>query len=228
MSASAADTKVIGDVARWLNEVVIGLNLCPFSGKPTLENRVRFFVSAATDDEKLLQDLQQEMELLDQKPASEDFFDYNQFLNWTNQLLKRNRWVGVYQLATFHPQYCFAHVEPDDAENLTNRAPYPILHIIREASLEKALEYFADVEEIPEVNKARVESLSSEEKQKLFPYLFGLAEFCEYFYQRNEQSLAHYVDYALILHLKINKNLSADIIIAAVKWCCAYAIKVAC
>jgi hypothetical protein len=186
MSASAADTKVIGDVARWLNEVVIGLNLCPFSGKPTLENRVRFFVSAATDDEKLLQDLQQEMELLDQKPASEiettlvivphhlqDFFDYNQFLNWTNQLLKRNRWVGVYQLATFHPQYCFAHVEPDDAENLTNRAPYPILHIIREASLEKALEYFADVEEIPEVNKARVESLSSEEKQKLFPYLFG-------------------------------------------------------
>ena len=62
---------------------------------------------------------------------------------------------------------------PDDTENLTNRAPYPILHIIREASLERALEYFADVEEIPEVNKARVENLSAEEKQKLFPYLFS-------------------------------------------------------
>lgn len=186
MSAPAADTMVIVDVARWLNEVVIGLNLCPFSGKPTRENRVRFFVSAATDDEMLLHDLQQEIELLDQKPASEiettlvivpqhlqDFFDYNQFLNWADQLLKRNRWVGVYQLATFHPQYCFAHAEPDDTENLTNRAPYPILHIIREASLEKALEYFADVKEIPEVNKTRVESLSAEEKQKLFPYLFG-------------------------------------------------------
>lgn len=184
-AAAPSDAKVIADVTRWLNEVVIGLNLCPFSGKPTRENRVRFFVSNATDDEILLQDLQQEMELLDQKPASEiettlvivpnhlhDFFDYNQFLNWTQQLLKRNRWIGVYQLATFHPHYCFAHAEPDDAENLTNRAPYPILHIIREASLEKALEYFADAEEIPEVNKARVEGLTTDEKQKLFPYLF--------------------------------------------------------
>lgn len=176
---------VIADVTRWLNEVVIGLNLCPFSAKPTRENRVRFFVSDATDDELLLQDLQQEMELLDQKPASEiettlviipnhlqDFFDYNQFLNWADQLLKRNRWIGVYQLATFHPDYCFADAEPDDAENLTNRAPYPILHIIREASLEKALEYFPDVDEIPDANKARVESLTAQEKHQLFPYLF--------------------------------------------------------
>lgn len=179
-----ANETVIADVARWLNEVVIGLNLCPFSGKPTRENRVRFFVSGAIDDETLLQDLQQEMELLDQKPASEiettlvivpnhlhDFFDYNQFLNWANQLLKRNRWTGIYQLATFHPQYCFAHAEPHDKENLTNRAPYPILHIIREASLEKALEYFADVEEIPDVNKARVEGLTADEVRQLFPHL---------------------------------------------------------
>lgn len=177
---------IIVSVAGWLNEVVIGLNLCPFSAKPTRENRVRFFVSSASDDEALLQDLQQEMELLDQKPANEiettlviipnhlhDFFDYNQFLQWTHQLLKRNGWVGVYQLATFHPDYCFADAEPDDAENLTNRAPYPILHIIREASLEKALEYFADVDEIPQVNKARVANLTPEEKKNLFPYLFG-------------------------------------------------------
>lgn len=176
----------LATVARWLNEVVIGLNLCPFSAKPASENRVRFFVSDATDDEALLQDLQREMELLDQKPASEiettlvivpghlrDFFDYNQFLNWTDQLLKRNRWVGVYQIATFHPDYCFADAEPDDAENLTNRAPYPILHIIREASLEKALDYFPNADEIPELNKVRVEGLTAEEKQKLFPYLFS-------------------------------------------------------
>lgn len=184
MAAHLASDRFVADVARWLTEVVIGLNLCPFSGKPTRENRVRFFVSDAADDEILLQDLQQEMELLDAKPASEiettlvivpdhlqDFFDYNQFLNWTNQLLKRNRWVGVYQLATFHPQYCFAHAEPEDAENLTNRAPYPILHIIREASLEKALEYYEGVDEVPENNKKCVEALSSEERKKLFPYL---------------------------------------------------------
>lgn len=183
MDSSSA---VVVEVTRWLNQVVIGLNLCPFSSKPARENRVRFFVSSAQEDEGLLQDLQQEMELLDQKPASEiettlvivphhlqDFIDYNQFLNWADQLLKRNRWVGVYQLATFHPDYCFADAEPDDAENLTNRAPYPILHIIREASLEMALDYFSNVDEIPEINKARVESLTAEEKQKLFPYLFG-------------------------------------------------------
>lgn len=184
MAAHLSSDRFVAGVARWLNEVVIGLNLCPFSGKPTRENRVRFFVSDATDDEILLQDLQQEMEFLDEKPASEiettlvivpdhlqDFFDYNQFLNWTNQLLKRNRWVGVYQLATFHPQYCFAHAEPEDAENLTNRAPYPILHIIREASLEKAVEYYEAVDEIPENNKKCVEALTLEERQKLFPYL---------------------------------------------------------
>lgn len=172
-------------VAHWLNSVVIGLNLCPFAAKPTQENRVRLVVSAASDDELLLQDLQHEMELLDATPVSElettlliiphhlrDFFDYNQFLNWTGQLLKRNRWTGVYQLATFHPDYCFAGAEPEDAENLTNRAPYPILHIIREASLEKALQFFPDVEAVPEINKARVEKLTVEEKQQLFPYLF--------------------------------------------------------
>lgn len=189
MAAHVASDKFVAAVARWLNEVVIGLNLCPFSGKPTRENRVRFFVSDARDDEMLLQDLQQEMELLDAKAASEiettliivpdhlqDFFDYNQFLNWTKHLLKRNSWIGVYQLATFHPHYCFADAAPNDAENLTNRAPYPILHIIREASLERALEYYEGAEDIPEKNKLRVESLTANEKQNLFPYLFSAVE----------------------------------------------------
>lgn len=171
-------------VVRWLNDVVIGLNLCPFAGKPTSENRVRIIISSATDDELLLQDLQREMELLDEKPASEiettlvvvpgylqDFFDYNQFLNWAEKMIKRNGWTGVYQLATFHPEYCFAGAEPEDAENLTNRSPYPILHIIREASLEKALQFYEGVDEVPENNKKRVESLSAEQKRTLFPYL---------------------------------------------------------
>ena len=173
-------------VVRWLNEVVIGLNLCPFAGKPAGENRVRIFISPAMDDELLLQDLQSEMELLDEKPASEiettlvvvpehlqDFFDYNQFLNWAEKMIKRNGWTGVYQLATFHPDYCFAGAEPEDAENLTNRSPYPILHIIREASLEKALQFYEGVDEVPENNKKRVEALSAEQKRKLFPYLIN-------------------------------------------------------
>lgn len=174
-------------VARWLNEVVIGLNLCPFAGRPAGENRVRFFISHADEDEALLQDLQGEMELLDEKSPGEiettlvivpdhlqDFFDYNQFLNWAEKLLKRNGWTGVYQLASFHPQYCFAGAEPRDAENLTNRSPYPILHIIREASLEKALQFYQGVESVPENNRKCVEALSPEQKRKLFPYLIDL------------------------------------------------------
>lgn len=172
-------------VIQWLNEVVIGLDLCPFSRKPTREERVRFYVSKADSEEKLLQELQAEMELLDSKTALElettllivpellqDFFAYNQFLNWSRQLIKRMKWQGIYQIASFHPDYCFASAQPDDAENLTNRAPYPILHILRETSVAKALEFFPDALDIPERNQAKVAALSSAEKQRLFPYLF--------------------------------------------------------
>lgn len=173
------------NVLFWLNSVVIGLNLCPFSGKPARENRVRLCISEASIEEGVLADLFSEMELLDKTPvaelettlliiphALEDFFEYNQCLAWAQSQLKRRGWMGVYQLASFHPHYCFAHSAPEDVENLTNRSPYPIIHIIREESLEKALGYFDDVEEIPERNKKTVASLSAEQKQQLFPYLF--------------------------------------------------------
>ncbi|RYY75644.1 MAG: DUF1415 domain-containing protein [Gammaproteobacteria bacterium] len=174
------------DVKTWLNQVVIGLNLCPFSVKPARENRVRFHVTHAQVEEDLLAELSNEMKLLDAKPTTEiettlliipnflhDFFDYTQFLGWAQAQLKRQGWLGVYQLASFHPNYYFAGTEPDDDENLTNRSPYPIIHIIREASLERALEYVEGVEDIPDRNRARVESLSSEQKKNLFPYLFN-------------------------------------------------------
>lgn len=173
-------------VSLWLNHVVIGLNLCPFSGKPARERRIRFAVSEADAEEKLLDELRREIELLDNKTAAEiettliiiphfldDFFDYHQFLGWANQLIKRMDRQGIYQIASFHPHYCFAGTDPSDAENLTNRAPYPILHLIREDSLAKALEYYPDVEAIPDRNRAKVEALSQQEKQKLFPYLFA-------------------------------------------------------
>ena len=173
------------DVKTWLNDVVIGLNLCPFSARPTRDNRVRFQVSAAQIEEDLLTDLIAEMELLDRKSAAEiettllivpdmlqDFFDYTQFLGWAQAQLKRQGWLGIYQLASFHPDYYFAGTLPSDDENLTNRSPYPIIHVIREASLEQALKYVEGVEEIPDRNRTCVESLTSEQKKKLFPYLF--------------------------------------------------------
>lgn len=179
------DELIIRQVNDWLHQVVIGLNLCPFAAKPAGENRVRISVSQAIDDEMLLCDLKSEMELLDTQPVNRiettlviipnhlrDFFDYNQFLHWAEQLIKRNAWTGVFQLASFHPDYYFAGSAPEDPENLTNRSPYPIVHIIREASLEKALEYFPDVEKVPERNMERVRNLTQVEKKRLFPYLF--------------------------------------------------------
>ncbi len=176
------------EVILWLNTVVIGLNLCPFASRPTGENRVRFQLSDSILEEDVLADLIVEMERLDQTPVTElettllilpkalqDFFDYTQFLIWAQSQLKRQGWQGVYQLASFHPNYCFAGAAPEDDENLTNRSPYPIIHIIREASLAKAIEYVEDVEGIPERNKACVEALSMEQKKILFPYLFKSA-----------------------------------------------------
>lgn len=174
-------------IKRWLNDVVIGLNLCPFAAHPTRENRVRLQVCYPKSEEELLETLNAEMKLLDNTSASElettlvvtpeflrDFYDYTCFLDWAQGNLKRDGWLGVYQLASFHPHYCFAGATPEDDENLTNRAPFPIIHIIREASLSKALNYVEDVEAIPERNKQTVESLTPLEKRQLFPYIVSI------------------------------------------------------
>jgi hypothetical protein len=180
------DQQIIDDVRTWLDEVVIGLNLCPFAAKPRNENRVRIVVSHATSAEALLDDLQRELEHLADTPVEqlettllaipdmlEDFEDYNDFLDAVDIWLEQFGWEGELQVASFHPQYQFADTEPDDAGNLTNRSPWPLLHIIREESLEQAIEHFPDVDGIPERNIRRMEALTAEERQRLFPYLFG-------------------------------------------------------
>lgn len=175
---------VVNSVKQWLANVVIGLNLCPFAGKPAAEGKVRFSVSSAVDEEQLINELKAELELLDAKPEVEttllilpsyldDFYEYNNFLDWVDGLLQKYKWEGVYQVASFHPKYCFAGAHPDDAENLTNRSPYPILHIIREASLEAVLAHYPNPDEIPERNIDTVEGLSAEQTRTLFPYLFS-------------------------------------------------------
>lgn len=169
----------------WLERVVVGLNLCPFAGKPAAQERVRYSVSPAEDEEGLLEQLQAELERLDTTPSSElettlliiprlfdEFLDYKEFLKRADSLLRRGHWDGIYQVASFHPHYQFANTAPGDAENLTNRAPYPVVHIIREASIEKALAHYPNAGQIPENNILRMNALSDGEKQRLFAYLF--------------------------------------------------------
>ncbi|ELP2655669.1 DUF1415 domain-containing protein [Vibrio parahaemolyticus] len=172
-------------VDQWLNDVVIGLNLCPFAAKPQRNKQIKIFVSEATQEEAMLEDiLLQLIELSTTEPEKldttlvvvpnmlQDFWDYNFCIDWVEGLIKQQDWEGIFQVATFHPDYCFGGAAPEDDENLTNRSPYPIFHLIREESMEKVLKHYPDPESIPDTNIARVSALSEEERKKLFPYLF--------------------------------------------------------
>ncbi|TOG01775.1 hypothetical protein CGJ15_06815 [Vibrio parahaemolyticus] len=172
-------------VDQWLNDVVIGLNLCPFAAKPQRNKQIKIFVSEATQEEALLEDiLLQLIELSTTEPEKlettlvvvpnvlQDFWDYNFCIDWVEGLIKQQDWEGIFQVATFHPDYCFGGAAPEDDENLTNRSPYPIFHLIREESMEKVLKHYPAPESIPDTNIARVSALSEEERKKLFPYLF--------------------------------------------------------
>lgn len=167
------DSQVVAAVRHWVESLVIGLNLCPFAKRELVKDRVRFSVAKASTEESLLQALELELEMLNDNADIEttllihplmlqDFEDYNQFLNYSDALLQQMGLDGVYQIASFHPDYQFGGTEVDDVENYTNRSPYPILHLLREESLERAIEDYPDVGEIPSQNIALMESLGVE------------------------------------------------------------------
>lgn len=168
---------------RWLEEAVLGLNLCPFAAGPHRQNRIRLAVSGARSEQQLLLDLQEELLRIDAKPAAElettlliipnmlaEFDDYNQFLDLADALLRQQSWQGHYQIASFHPHYRFAGTASGDSGNLTNCSPYPILHILREASVAQAVQNYSSPEQIPQQNIRRIENLTAVEISRLFPY----------------------------------------------------------
>jgi hypothetical protein len=186
MSLREEVVKIEQQVQQWLKDVVIGLNLCPFAAKPERNKQIKTSVSLADKEEGLLEDILSELMLLEQTDAKDlettlvvvpkmlhDFVDYNFFIDWVEALIKQNDWEGIYQVATFHPNYCFGGAEPEDPENLTNRSPYPIFHLIREESMERVLKHYPDPEAIPDNNIARVSELDEHERKRLFPYLFS-------------------------------------------------------
>ena len=157
--------QIVGEVRRWVEGMVIALDLCPFARWPFDAGRVRIAVSEARDEESLLADLQAELKHLDEhRPEKletsllvvsrmlQDFFDYNDFLDQADALLDTFGWTGRYQIASFHPDYRFAGTGPDAAENYSNRAPWPVLHILREDSLEEAVARHPDPAGIPDRN----------------------------------------------------------------------------
>ncbi|KDD49944.1 PF07209 family protein [Bordetella bronchiseptica OSU553] len=171
---------VAAEVRLWVDKAVIGLNLCPFAKAVQAKGQVRYAVSDATDAEGALSDLEDELMRLSQADPQEidttllilpdaldDFYDFNDFEDLSERLLKRMRLVGELQVATFHPRFQFAETGPDDIENYTNRSPYPILHLLREASIDKAVEAFPDAAEIYEKNIETMRELGEEGWRKL-------------------------------------------------------------
>ena len=159
------DEKIIAATKLWLERAVIGLNLCPFAKAVHLKNQIRYVVSNAATHEDLLRDLMRELEILAETPATNidttllvhpyiltDFIEYNDFLDVADAALEDMDLEGALQVASFHPQYQFAGTQPDDIENHTNRSPYPMLHLLREASVVQAVSAFPEAEKIFDKN----------------------------------------------------------------------------
>ena len=178
---SAAADAIVTQTRVWLERAVIGLNLCPFAKAVHVKQQVRFVVTAATTADELLEELAQELTLLDQSDpegvattllihpqAMTDFLDYNDFLDAADAAVEALDLEGVLQVASFHPQYQFADSGPDDIENYSNRSPYPILHLLREESIDRAIEAFPDPESIFGENMKTLRRLGTAGWQALF------------------------------------------------------------
>jgi hypothetical protein len=172
--------EIIVATRHWLERAVIGLNLCPFAKAVHVKGQIRYVVSAAQTEESLLDDLERELKFLAEAPPEEvdttllitpdvltDFAAFANFLDLVEVVLRTQGLAGILQVASFHPQYVFADAEADDIANHTNRAPYPTLHLLREASLDRATAAFPDAAEIYQRNIETLRTLGLEGWQAL-------------------------------------------------------------
>ncbi|MBK6367410.1 MAG: DUF1415 domain-containing protein [Polaromonas sp.] len=165
ISTNGPTSQVISDSQQWLERAVIGLNLCPFAKSVHVKSLIRYAISDAKSESELLADLQSELIFLNSVSPTitdttlliapmclHDFLEFNQFILKANKSLTKLDLDGIFQIATLHPQYQFAGTDVDDITNYTNRAPYPTLHLLRESSIDRALQAIPNAESIFEVN----------------------------------------------------------------------------
>jgi len=175
------DEAVIAAMREWIEKAVIGLNLCPFAKAVYVKNQVRYVVSHAPHLDGLLEDLDRELDFLAAADSDEidttllihptllpDFLDFNDFMQLAEAAVDEHELDGVIQIASFHPQFQFEGTEPDDMGNYTNRAPFPTLHLLREASIERAVAAFPEAETIYARNIETLERLGIEGWQALW------------------------------------------------------------
>jgi hypothetical protein len=167
-----SDEEVLKQTRHWLEKAVIGLNLCPFAKAVYVKNQVRLVVSHARHADDLLEELDRELDLLVATSPEEldttllihptlfdDFLDFNDFLEVAEGVVDEHELEGVVQLASFHPKFQFDGTQADDIGNYTNRAPFAMLHLLREASIDRAVEAFPQAEAIFEENIKTLENL---------------------------------------------------------------------
>jgi len=183
------DDTVIARTRCWIEKAVVALNLCPFARKPYEGEQVRYVVSHAQTPDELFIDLQHELEHLRQSDPQvvettvlihpwvlNDFLDYNDFLGVVDELIENGGYGGEFQVASLHPDYQFAGTKSDDAENYTNRSPYPILHLLREELLARAISTYARPDKIPERNIRLMEQLGTVKMQAMLDECMKIGE----------------------------------------------------
>ncbi|MEO8747427.1 MAG: DUF1415 domain-containing protein [Rhodanobacter sp.] len=181
LDAVSDDAPFIAATQRWVERAVVGLNLCPFARAPMVQQKIRYVVSHARDSDTLLDDLLGELQSLHAADVDEcettllihpfvltDFLDYNDFLDVADAAVETLGLTGTLQVASFHPQYQFADSAPEAIENFSNRSPFPTLHLLREASVERAMEQMSDTDAIYRRNIVTLQRLGDEGWQALW------------------------------------------------------------
>jgi hypothetical protein len=169
--------QIIEQTKKWIDDVVVACNFCPFAAQVVKQKKVHYEVETSTGSDTCMGAVLRELTRLDNDINIETSFlifpytfiqfdDFLELVSLAEELLKQNGYVGIYQLASFHPLYQFADAPENDAANYTNRSVYPMLHLLREASIDRALEHYKSPENIPSANIdfARGKGLSSMEK----------------------------------------------------------------
>lgn len=168
----------------WVEAIVVGLNLCPFAAPEVKNKAIRYAVSHGGKAEAVVQDFLTELDKIQNAEETElsttllcftqvadEFEEFLDILDICQQNLENSGLDGVFQLASFHPEYCFSGVDKDDITNWTNRAPFPTIHLIREGQMSRVLTHYKNPDEIPERNMALMETLGKEGLIQKFPPL---------------------------------------------------------
>ncbi|NDL71196.1 DUF1415 domain-containing protein [Vreelandella alkaliphila] len=174
----AADNQIMEQTLAWVRTFIVEHNICPFAKRELEGGTLRVEVVRSKKIDVALEELIAEVEWLNEHPETEttllvfptlfkNFDHYLDYIELAESLLAELGYEGVYQLATFHPDYCFADAEPEDAANYTNRSPYAMVHLLREASVEKAIAFYGDTEQIPERNITHLTELGSAAAEEL-------------------------------------------------------------